>query len=201
MKKIPKLLAVSPLALMTQCAPQCAPAPAPAPAAPTAIVTRVIDGDTVELDNGDTVRLIGIDAPEIGQPCADMAKQLVENQALNKPVSLPGGARDDRDRYGRALRYVDIDIVNDVGMNLLRSGMAVPRYNSTDGYGSHPREAAYAAAAAPLCGGQAPAPQPPANVSYANCAAVRAAGAAPIHRGDPGYGSHLDRDNDGVGCE
>ncbi|MEU5715610.1 excalibur calcium-binding domain-containing protein [Streptomyces sp. NPDC020403] len=36
---------------------------------------------------------------------------------------------------------------------------------------------------------------------YANCTAVRAAGAAPIHRGDPGYGSHLDRDGDGVACE
>ncbi|MEH0560139.1 excalibur calcium-binding domain-containing protein [Streptomyces silvae] len=39
------------------------------------------------------------------------------------------------------------------------------------------------------------------SVSYANCTAVRAAGAAPIHRGDPGYGSHLDRDGDGVACE
>jgi hypothetical protein len=38
-------------------------------------------------------------------------------------------------------------------------------------------------------------------VVYENCDAVRAAGAAPIHRGDPGYGSHLDRDSDGVGCE
>ena len=37
--------------------------------------------------------------------------------------------------------------------------------------------------------------------AYANCAAARAAGAAPVYRGDPGYGSHLDRDNDGVGCE
>jgi hypothetical protein len=26
-------------------------------------------------------------------------------------------------------------------------------------------------------------------------------GAAPVRRGDPGYGSHLDRDNDGIGCE
>ncbi|MFE3558678.1 excalibur calcium-binding domain-containing protein [Streptomyces sp. NPDC059193] len=39
------------------------------------------------------------------------------------------------------------------------------------------------------------------SVSYRNCAAVRAAGAAPIRRGDPGYGRHLDRDGDGVGCE
>lgn len=39
------------------------------------------------------------------------------------------------------------------------------------------------------------------DVYYANCAAARAAGAAPVHRGDPGYASHLDRDNDGVGCD
>lgn len=38
---------------------------------------------------------------------------------------------------------------------------------------------------------------------FANCAAARAAGAAPVKRGEPGYGPHLDRDGegDGVGCE
>nr|WP_308129553.1 excalibur calcium-binding domain-containing protein [Actinoplanes polyasparticus] len=36
---------------------------------------------------------------------------------------------------------------------------------------------------------------------YKNCTAVRKAGADPIYRGDPGYGRHLDRDGDGVGCE
>lgn len=36
---------------------------------------------------------------------------------------------------------------------------------------------------------------------YRNCAAARAAGDAPLRRGQPGYGPHLDRDNDGVGCE
>lgn len=40
-----------------------------------------------------------------------------------------------------------------------------------------------------------------AEVYYENCDAVRAAGAAPIHRSDPGYGSHLDRDGDGSACE
>ncbi len=39
------------------------------------------------------------------------------------------------------------------------------------------------------------------SVSYANCTAARAAGAAPGGRGDSGYASHLDRDGDGVGCE
>ena len=40
-----------------------------------------------------------------------------------------------------------------------------------------------------------------ADVSYANCSEARAAGAAPVRRGDPGYARHLDRDGDGVGCE
>ncbi|GAA1589287.1 hypothetical protein GCM10009828_012290 [Actinoplanes couchii] len=39
------------------------------------------------------------------------------------------------------------------------------------------------------------------DVYYKNCTAVRRAGADPIRRGDPGYGRHLDRDGDGVGCE
>ena len=37
--------------------------------------------------------------------------------------------------------------------------------------------------------------------AFRNCAEARAAGAAPVKRGDPGYGPHLDRDNDGIGCE
>ena len=39
------------------------------------------------------------------------------------------------------------------------------------------------------------------NSVFANCSEARAAGAAPVRRGDPGYGPHLDRDRDGVGCE
>jgi hypothetical protein len=59
-----------------------------------------------------------------------------------------------------------------------------------------------------------PAPQPepqpapraerqesPASAHYKNCAAARAAGAAPLHRGDAGYRAGLDRDDDGVACE
>ncbi|MFK5645254.1 excalibur calcium-binding domain-containing protein [Ornithinimicrobium sp. LYQ121] len=55
---------------------------------------------------------------------------------------------------------------------------------------------------------QAPPPPPaqiqplvPAYVYYENCTAARAAGAAPVYIGQPGYGTHLDRDRDGVGCE
>lgn len=52
----------------------------------------------------------------------------------------------------------------------------------------------------------APQPEPvqpaaPSTAYYKNCDAARAAGAAPVRRGDPGYASHLDRDGDGIGCE
>jgi excalibur calcium-binding domain-containing protein len=66
------------------------------------------------------------------------------------------------------------------------------------------------AAGTPTQTGTRPSPSPipatattqaPSTVSYKNCDAVRAAGAAPIHRGDPGYKSALDRDGDGIGCE
>jgi hypothetical protein len=46
-----------------------------------------------------------------------------------------------------------------------------------------------------------PKPAPPAAAYYKNCTAAKAAGAAPVYRGQPGYGSHLDRDGDGIGCE
>ncbi|MGB3954349.1 MAG: excalibur calcium-binding domain-containing protein [Brooklawnia sp.] len=47
-----------------------------------------------------------------------------------------------------------------------------------------------------------PAPQAaPPNVYYKNCTAARAAGAAPVYIGQPGYAPHLDRDGDGIGCE
>lgn len=37
--------------------------------------------------------------------------------------------------------------------------------------------------------------------TFDNCADARAHGAAPVHEGDPGWGSHLDADGDGIGCE
>lgn len=37
--------------------------------------------------------------------------------------------------------------------------------------------------------------------AYSNCTEARAAGAAPVYAGEDGYGRHLDRDGDGVGCE
>lgn len=53
---------------------------------------------------------------------------------------------------------------------------------------------------APAAVSPAPAPAP-STTYYGSCADVRAAGAAPLHRGDPGYSRKLDRDGDGIACE
>ena len=51
-------------------------------------------------------------------------------------------------------------------------------------------------------GAAAPAPVPEPEITYyPNCKKAKAAGAAPLYRGDPGYREELDRDGDGVACE
>lgn len=47
----------------------------------------------------------------------------------------------------------------------------------------------------------APDPKPDSAAYYKNCSAAKAAGAAPLYRGEPGYRAALDRDGDGVACE
>lgn len=78
------------------------------------------------------------------------------------------------------------------------------RQPTTPAPAAPPSRKAPATAPAPVAPAP-PAPVPaasvPAAVYYANCTAVRAAGAAPIRLGQPGYSSKLDRDGDGVGCE
>ncbi|HWD83685.1 MAG TPA: excalibur calcium-binding domain-containing protein [Kribbella sp.] len=46
-----------------------------------------------------------------------------------------------------------------------------------------------------------PTASPSSTPTYKNCAEVRAAGKAPLYRGDPGYTPELDRNGDGVACE
>lgn len=78
----------------------------------------------------------------------------------------------------------------------------------TGDYHCHRSTAQPAVTRAALAPGEAASPQAlapghdrPATRPFANCAEARAAGAAPVRRGEPGYGPHLDRDNDGIGCE
>ncbi|MFG1934665.1 excalibur calcium-binding domain-containing protein [Mycobacterium sp. NPDC048908] len=57
-----------------------------------------------------------------------------------------------------------------------------------------------ATAEAPLPAAPVDTP-PPSSAYYSNCSQARAAGAAPLYAGEPGYRSGLDRDGDGVACE
>ena len=51
-------------------------------------------------------------------------------------------------------------------------------------------------------GSEEATPEPePQKEFYANCKEAKAAGAAPLYKGDPGYRSDLDRDGDGIACE
>jgi len=97
-----------------------------------AVVKRVIDGDTILLDNGYRVRYIGIDTPEtvhpekkvecFGKQASDKNRELVEGKKIKliKDIS-------NTDKYGRLLRYVYVDeiFVNDY---LVKNGYA---YTST----------------------------------------------------------------------
>lgn len=79
-------------------------------------VVRVIDGDTFELKDGRRVRLLGVDAPEIGFCGANEAKKLLEDLVLGKKVKLKEG--DYRD-YGRimALVYAKNKLLNEPILN------------------------------------------------------------------------------------
>lgn len=116
----------------------------PVNGAPHAVVERVVDGDTVVLGDGAHVRLVGMDAPEVGTCGYDRATAAVERLVLGERVRLTAPV-DDTDRYGRLLRYVDVG-ETDVGLHLIRLGLAVARYDSRDGYDPHPREVRYVAA-------------------------------------------------------
>ena len=79
--------------------------------------------------------------------------------------------------------------------------MGLPGPGSASTQSAAPRAAQPAPQPARAPAPVVPAPPAGAAVYYANCTAVRAAGAAPIHRGEPGYAPKLDRDGDGIGCE
>lgn len=88
-------------------------------------VTRIVDGDSVECDPIGRIRLLGIDAPELGQPpfgteSLEALERMIPQGSevwLEQDVEL-------RDRYGRALRYVwtGDEMVN---LSMVREGYAV----------------------------------------------------------------------------
>lgn len=107
-------------------------------------VTKVIDGDTVVIGSGETVRYIGIDSPEKNDCFASEATNENKNLVLGKEVILEKDVSE-TDRYGRILRLVYIGdiLVNDY---LVRQGFAKayrypPDVKFSDQFGQAEQEA------------------------------------------------------------
>ena len=108
----PVLTPLSPATSPPITPPPVTPSPTPLPTSSsqeeTFNITYVVDGDTVEIEGGERVRLIGIDSPERGEPYYSEAKNQLTTLVLNKQVRLEKDITD-KDRYGRLLRYIYVD--------------------------------------------------------------------------------------------
>jgi micrococcal nuclease len=89
-------------------------------------VSEIIDGDTIKLSNGERVRLIGINAPETGQPYYSEAKEKLIELIGNNSVTLEKDVQD-KDQYERWLRYVYVGGTH-VNMEMVREGYAIAYY-------------------------------------------------------------------------
>ena len=94
------------------------------------LVTQVVDGDTIAVEGGMRVRLIGIDAPERDEECYTEAKEYLNGMILHKVVNLEMDITD-KDQYGRSLRYVWLDnkLVN---AEIVRAGFAIAKQYDPD---------------------------------------------------------------------
>jgi len=91
-------------------------------AADTATVLRVIDGDTCILEDGQSVRYSGINAPEKGEPLFDEATPANDRLVGGKEIRLELGSPQ-KDKGGRLLAYVFVDELF-VNQELVRLGYA-----------------------------------------------------------------------------
>ena len=108
----------------------------------SAVVDHWSDGDTVVTDLG-KVRLIGINAPDVGECGYGKAtKSAIELAPVGSTITLtaPNG-HDDTDQYGRLLRYVGVGSA-DIGLKQIKAG-SVAKFDSTDGYDAHPKQERY----------------------------------------------------------
>lgn len=93
------------------------------------MVTRVVDGDTIEISGGSKVRLIGVDTPEtvkpgvkpqpFGKEASDFTKSLLEGKEVNLEFDVQ-----EKDKYGRLLAYVYLPDGTFVNAKLIEEGYA-----------------------------------------------------------------------------
>ena len=188
-----------------------------------------IDGDTIRLGE-DRIRLVGIDAPEASQSCERGGAEWqcgAEATALLQALLARGQIeckQIGRDIYQRALASCRVGRI-DLAEAIVGSGLAIVTDENAETLLALQSEARSAGrgmwagtfqnpadfrAVNPLLY-QAPPPAPSVRRDYTaranptvffrNCREARAAGAAPIYRGQPGYRPEMDGDNDGIACE
>ncbi len=93
-------------------------------------VASIADGDTLRLIDGRRIRLVQIDAPEPGSECFGAAaeRELAGLAPPGSDVELERDpSLDDRDRFGRLLRYVSVEGEN-VNLALVERGAAAPYF-------------------------------------------------------------------------
>jgi micrococcal nuclease len=93
-------------------------------------VTEVIDGDTFRTEAGHTIRLLGMNAPEVDYPGGDIAKHVLAGLLMDEEVRLERDLTD-KDDYGRLLRYVFVGDLN-VNAEMVRLGYAELRFYPPD---------------------------------------------------------------------
>lgn len=192
-------------------------------------VARASDGDTLTI-LGISVRLFGIDAPELAQNCTRggtawaCGKEAADRLAALVAEGPTRCEQRDTDVYGRPVSICYRGSV-DLSAAMVDAGLAIALSDFTPFYDARERRARDARIG--LWGGEfqrpsayrgnnparpvgdvhdAPVPRlMPAprrsGVYFRGCNEARAAGAAPILRGQPGYRPGLDGDGDGIACE
>jgi micrococcal nuclease len=129
------ILACAASALLLACSAVSGATAVASAAGQAGTVARITDGDTLVLQSGQRVRLLQIDTPEIGGgECFSRAakKRLAALVPVGSTILLQRDrALDDRDRYGRLLRYVTRDGVN-VNLRLVATGAAAPYFYRGD---------------------------------------------------------------------
>ena len=112
-------------------------------------LVKVIDGDTIEVKDSSNiaqrVRLVGIDTAERGECGFSEASSALAQLVGFSTFDLVLADTDDKDRYGRLLRYVDVE-GRDLGLELIKDGYAVAAYDSRTNYPKHTREDSYISA-------------------------------------------------------
>ncbi|MFW6188720.1 MAG: GmrSD restriction endonuclease domain-containing protein [Actinomycetota bacterium] len=160
---------------------------------------RLTQDERADLAN-DPLNLLAVDGPTNGdKSAADAAEWLPPNEAYRCEYVARQIAV--KSRYGLFVTAAEKDAMAGVLAGCPDQGL--PPASTTGGAAPSTGAPASTDPADPGGGSPVPATEPSSSggTSYADCAAARAAGAAPLRSGDPGYRPGMDGDRDGVACE